>query len=80
VTAQKQDAHVESTISIAIHDGPSTIIFEDNVRGLRPKTGKRFQGLLFAQREEKATRVGVIHCPIEGVNPQPCPSQGAKRQ
>lgn len=53
---KEREPHIKPTISIAIHDGPPTIIFEDNGRGIAPENREKIFKAFFSLKEPKKRR------------------------
>ena len=52
----ERESHIQPTISIAIHDAPPTIIFEDNGRGIAPENREKIFKAFFSLKEKKKRR------------------------
>jgi len=51
-----REPQLQPTISIAIHDGPPTIIYEDNGRGIAPENKEKVFKAFFSLKEKKKRR------------------------
>jgi len=53
---RERESRIKPTISIAIHDGPPTIIYEDNGRGISPENKEKVFQPFFSLKEKSKRR------------------------
>jgi signal transduction histidine kinase len=53
---REREPDLRPTISIAIHDGPPTLIYEDNGRGIAPENREKIFKAFFSLKEKKKRR------------------------
>lgn len=53
---KEREPHIHPTISIAVHDAPPTIIYEDNGRGIAPENREKVFKAFFSLKEKNKRR------------------------